>query len=648
MAIFMNKHLFGLPLVFASIISLAQPTPEALEAIKKQYPNARQINLERQQTFIIKNSGGKLNIKGDYHFQTLVLDDKLVTQNERKINYSPGFYEITDIEASTLVPDGNKYKKLPVKTFVDEGNMNGEAFYDGVKIKKFFYPGVTYGAITQLDFSYQFYEPSFLGAFYFSPGSPAVKQSLKVEVGSDVTIGYKFFGDSSKVKLTKTVSGSKTTYIWECNDVDEDKYYDDAVNFRYYEPHIYVYVANYKSASETKTLFSTPTDLYRHDYQFVKILNKDKPVDQLAQLIDSINTHSTSTEDRIRKTYYWVQQHIKYIAFEDGLGGQIPRQANDVFVKKYGDCKDLASLITFMLNQMNIPAYLTWIGTRDLPYSYYDLPLGYASNHMIAAVKSNDKWVFIDGTSKHTAYGTPSQFTQGKEGLISISPDSFVIQKVEIMAPAVNLDHEIISLTLKQEQLVGQGKRSISGYHKSNILSSVYYSGIDKKTEILEGVLKLGNNKCKIDHVTHNDFTSNDSTLELSYQFTLPDYVRFIDNEIYVNMHLRKLHGDDKIDTAGKRMAPRANGYGYLYDLTNEFILPDGYQVKKIPAGINLSENGFEYKVTYVQKDNKIIYRQVTSLNKLIIDASEFDSWNKRIDAINKNYKELVVLKRNN
>ena len=73
-------------------------------------------------------------------------------------------------------------------------------------------------------------------------------------------------------------------------------------------------------------------------------------------------------EAKARRIYKWVQQNIKYVAFEDGMEGFIPRDASLVCSRRYGDCKDMASILTKMLQYSGVEACFVWIGTRSLPY----------------------------------------------------------------------------------------------------------------------------------------------------------------------------------------------------------------------------------------------------------------------------------------
>jgi len=75
----------------------------------------------------------------------------------------------------------------------------------------------------------------------------------------------------------------------------------------------------------------------------------------------------TTELEKARSIFYWVQDNIRYIAFEDGYAGFVPQTVQDVFKNKYGDCKGMANLVTEMLKLAGLVVHMTWIGTKHLP-----------------------------------------------------------------------------------------------------------------------------------------------------------------------------------------------------------------------------------------------------------------------------------------
>ena len=102
----------------------------------------------------------------------------------------------------------------------------------------------------------------------------------------------------------------------------------------------------------------------------VENVNVEPANKELVSLVAKITADKKTDLEKVKAIYYWTQKNIKYIAFEYALGGFIPRESNEVFRKKYGDCKDNSSMLYRMLEIAGVKGHLTWIGTRSIPYTY--------------------------------------------------------------------------------------------------------------------------------------------------------------------------------------------------------------------------------------------------------------------------------------
>lgn len=54
---------------------------------------------------------------------------------------------------------------------------------------------------------------------------------------------------------------------------------------------------------------------------------------QLKKLVSELTANAQTDEQKTQLIYAWVQNNIKYIAFEDGLGGFVPRSSRRVSKK---------------------------------------------------------------------------------------------------------------------------------------------------------------------------------------------------------------------------------------------------------------------------------------------------------------------------
>jgi hypothetical protein len=181
-------------------------------------------------------------------------------------------------------------------------------------------------------------------------------------------------------------------------------------------------------------------------------------------------------KEKAQKIYEWVQANMKYVAFEEGIEGFIPRRAIDVYNRRFGDCKDMASILTALLQLAGLKAYFTWIGTRDIPYDYTDVALPITDNHMIAALYLDSGWIFLDGTDPNCIFGLPSSAIQGKQALIGISKDEYKIVRVPEVSVEKNMLVDSTYITLTDNGIKGHSSVYYNGYWGSDVYDRLMYT----------------------------------------------------------------------------------------------------------------------------------------------------------------------------
>jgi hypothetical protein len=89
---------------------------------------------------------------------------------------------------------------------------------------------------------------------------------------------------------------------------------------------------------------------------------------------------------KVDALYTYVSREIRYVAVEIGIGGYQPHPAPDVYKYKYGDCKDKATLLLTMLNDIGLRGYPALVGTRGDIEADPKVPTLATFDHMIVAL----------------------------------------------------------------------------------------------------------------------------------------------------------------------------------------------------------------------------------------------------------------------
>ncbi|HLY71502.1 MAG TPA: transglutaminase domain-containing protein [Puia sp.] len=611
--------------------------------MRKQFPDEKAVMLNKTLEYNISVKDGKPYVLSNESQQIEYLSANASAFMSEFGFFQSDFQQAIAYEAYTKTP---KDKKLMVSEFKTTTNKESFVFYDDVKETTFNFPAVEAGAIGNLHVSWINKDPHLLSPFYFSNYLPVINSELKIEVTKDIAIKYVILGlDTSQISVKIENKHRTNTYTFIYKNCPGDKKYDDAPAFSWFSPHVIFYIENYTDENGKKISYLSNTDdLYKLNYSFVQTINHSiNP--ELKQIVDSLTAGQSSPEKKARSIYSWVQHQIKYVAFEEGMEGFVPRDANLVCSRRFGDCKDMSSILTIMLNYAGVPAYFTWIGTRDLPYKFTQLPLPLVSNHMICTIKLNDNFIFLDGTDPTCVFGFPSYAIQDKEAMISISEQEYRILTVPVIDKNDNVLTDTTWLELSGNTIKGKIKKELTGYFAMHMYGNLMY--LDGKTskEDMKDEFQRGSNKFQLDTFQISKKETNNS-LTLGANFTLSDYVKKIGGDYFLNLNIFKFYEHEEIDYPRRKMPVEYN-FKYVKKYVTLLKIPDDFKVSYLPSGKSYHNAVWGFNMKYEQKENWVILTQEFDNNNLMLTQDEFEQWNKVLEYLFPLYKETLSLSKN-
>ncbi|MCX6232572.1 MAG: DUF3857 domain-containing protein [Bacteroidetes bacterium] len=646
----LKKRIFiFLYLSFITPYLIGQQVDKELELYKSIYPDEDAITILHSTSIEITLKNNKPIITESAKEQSLLLTKRSAVLNTAHVGYS-FFNKVIEYEAFTLVPVDNKYKKMEVKDIEDFKEDNNSIFYDDSKVKKFIFPGLIQGAKTYLSYTIQHNEPWLWGNYIFTNGgSPVEDMDVSLVFPDKVKIVWKVINDdSSKISFTEIKKGKKTIYQWKAHKLPKIKFEDNGPNYKWYTPILMIGIAEYiDDDNNTVKMMGSHKSLYKW-YRKMIDNSKNEVIPEMKAIVDSLISPNDSEKEKVKKIYYWSQQNISYVAFEDGYAGFTPGNSQDVFTKRYGDCKGKANLLKALLGIANIKSYLTWIGTTHLPYKRDDIPGKPVDNHMIVTYIGVDgKYYFLDPTDDFISMEFPTSFIQGKEAFIALSDTDYKIVTVPEIESARNTISDAMTIKIDKTKLIGSGNVTSHGYNHFLIANSFKTLPYDKQKLIFYNIFNKGNNKFILDTLTVINFNSPDSNVQLIYNYTIPDYITKMNDKIFVNLNLDKLRHYKNINCDDRQCGVFWQ-YKEILDFKYQLEIPAGYTVESIPPDSYYDNPEFGYKIKYTQINNQIILEKKLYSAFHLLEKSKIPIWNAMIKTFDKSVNQSVVLKKNN
>lgn len=634
-----NKHLYIL--AFLGIFSLTSNAQNTLEDYKKQYPDFNELVLNDSQTYDFSIENNKLKVVQDNHYESVILTENGIQNNKESFSYSE-LVKLQSYDAYSVIYDNGKERKIKVTQTNEIQSGQSSAFYDDVKERQLIFPNLEAGAKKVYHYQTEFVDPFLLHKFLFGSHLPIKNSSLEIKTEKNINIGYKIFNDpSNSIQFSRTEKKGKWIYKWTLKDVNPIKFEGNSPGFLYIVPHINVYIKDYTINNQKVDVLGDIDKLFAYYKGFTKNLNQTEDP-TLKAISLQITENLTNDDDKVKAIFYWVKDNIKYIAFENGYEGFIPREARLICERKFGDCKDMASIITAMAKYANVKnVFISWIGTREIPYSYNELPTPAVDNHMIAVYKKGEEYLFLDATDKETLYGIPTAFIQGKEALYG-EGNTYKIIPVPIVPAEKNEILEQVKLKIEKDKLVGSGKIEFNGYNRSRILLRIGDATNKTRFEMIKSLVLKGNNKFNLKDYTEENIKDRDKPYQIGYNFDLGNYIVKVDKEMYVNLFLDKPL--EKVIIEKDRSAKFEFEHLNYINTQYELDIPQNCTVKYLPKNFSLDNDYIKVDIVYEVKNNKITLNLRLKQKKLLLDQPDFELWNKTIKDLKSNYADTLIL----
>lgn len=536
---------------------------------------------------------------------------------------------------------GNSFGLYKNAKALDRSVTSSDIFYDDSRVKFFniMLPNMGFGAMVEVE--KRINDSKYLTRVMFHSGDAIGEKTIRLKVPSWLQLDIREMNFAGyKVEKTQETEGKKTVYTFTMKDLPPILSEKSALPAAYTLPHIIVLVKSFDADGKQYKGFENVSDLYK----WYNLLYKkcDNQVASIKAKATELVKGKTSDLEKVKSIFYWVQDNIRYIAFEDGYAGFVPQTAQDVFKNKYGDCKGMANLLTEMLRVNGLDAHMTWIGTKHIPYDY-TVPSLCVDNHCISTVYLGGKPYFLDATEKYVPIGEYAYRIQGKEALVG-KGDNYEVIKVPVADKAQNKILTQASFMLQENILKGHLKITFSGEERTGFHQ--YFQGLpaDRKKEFLQNVLEFGNDNLVAANVKTSDLDNREIPVVIEGDIDLSNNIIRDEKEVYAGIDFfpRKLTSYMPDE---KRMAPYEFNSIYTAEDEIELNIP-GYKVKDLPETMNQQATDYGFSGSYSQQESKILLKKQLTINTGRVKKDDFTNWSDFLKKLKDFNNNIVVVEK--
>ncbi|MAP54133.1 transglutaminase domain-containing protein [Altibacter sp.] len=472
---------------------------------------------------------------------------------------------------------------------------------------------------------------------YFTGEYRILQGTLVIEIPEwlDLEIlEFNFEGYQIEKTSSRSNDGQKVTYV--IKDMEPQSNEANTPGPSYIYPHVLFIAKAFHNGSQQQTLFNSVEDLFGWYNSLVESVEVDASV--FADKVTELTAGAISEEEKVKNIFYWVQDNIRYVAFEDGIAGFQPDSPQNVYTKRYGDCKGMAILTKAMLEEAGFDSRLVWIGTDRLAYDY-SIPSLTVDNHMICSVILDDETIFLDGTEKYNKYGEYATRIQNKQALLQ-DTNGYKILTVPAEKGTKNIDKTIYSLRIDGDVMQGTARKEYAGESRVSF-QNVYTSfGSSDKEEVLPRFLASGNSNYIVKDIKPFNEEDRDTDLTIEYDVRIENAVSSFDETIYIDIDPIKMASD---------MLFKERKSDFKFQIKEQQIteivleIPQGYRVD-MPQDIEVVNDWVDINVQYSLDGNILRYTKDINFKKRLVKKQHFDAWNAGFETLKENLNQQITL----
>jgi len=365
-----------------------------------------------------------------------------------------------------------------------------------------------------------------------------------------------------------------------------------------------------------------------------------EPSAPIKQKVADLTEGSPTALDKMKRLSAFVQDEIRYVAIELGIGGLQPHSAADVFTHRYGDCKDKVTLLKSMLTLIGIESDYFIINTERGSITR-DTPANLGFNHVILAIKlpaeiedpsllavSTDtqrgRILFFDPTDPLTPFGSLRGELQADYGLL-VTPDGGILTSTPKLPSRLNAVERTARMTLNENGTLQGDVREVWSGDRASEQRAIARASNQNTDRIrpIEAVVADSFTSFDILKATVTAARVNDQPLEWNYTLEAPHYAKPAGDLMLVRPRLLGTKSSALLETPHPRRFPIEFTGAERDSDVFEVELPAGYAVDELPAPVNEDYGFIAYHSKSEAVGHKLRYTRTFEIRDLSVPVAE-------------------------
>ncbi len=345
----------------------------------------------------------------------------------------------------------------------------------------------------------------------------------------------------------------------------------------------------------------------------------------------------------VRDVVESIAQEIRYVGLEFGIHGFQPYRTDQVWVRRFGDCKDQATLLSTLLRAAGIPAHVVLMRTRPRGRLQSPLPALGLFDHAIVWLPESQQ--FVDTTERTMGFGTLPAADIGAQVLVLDGTKRATLSQTPIPNALENGSQSDFSIVLRED-----GSGELSGRVTfRGVAASKQRTTYGNKSKQVHRVARMVNNRypgssIKNHSVTH--LSDLQRPLKLSFSAHLPSVGERMDTSIRLRQPLGGANLTTLYARSESRQHPLVLGSPSNFRFRYHYILPEGWNVRTLPENHEETSSFGHYRIHW-QRDSGAVRGEIRlQLDKDQVSSADYPAFYSFMRGLKERLKTDLILRR--
>jgi transglutaminase-like putative cysteine protease len=541
------------------------------------------------------------------------------------ISYSPSTEELKVVRARVWKQDG---AVLEAQDLGDrELGDNYVSMYYDMRSHQLRFAGLEKGDVIELEYSLTPTQRSSTSNGYFGElvlfagrGPAQLKRYVLIAPAAQ-----KVFVHAEKIAPANiTARDGSQVFVWEARSVAALPREPRSPGITEVSPYVHV-----STVGDWKQLGVWYADLVRPQFAL------DPPLEsELERVIKSAH----SEREKIAAIQEFVLRSTHYVALEFGIYSYKPYPVAQIYARRFGDCKDKASLMIALLRAAGIEAEIALVRTRSLG----DVASGPASialfNHAIVYIPKYELW--LDGTAEYAGRELPLD-DQGALALTVSLSGAAQLRHVPMSRAADNYTKHMIRASLSS-----RGEIQFSG---STVTRGEDAPGLRHDLAVRSQQLDMFRRELaevfptvQVDRVAVHGAEEFSSDISVDFQGALNSFQQ--KREVSLRSSWMPRSYVAALAAASTRTQDLVLPSPWTTEEEIRFALPEGAEVTALPRDQNISGSFGSVRLHYKKSGNEIVVQSHVEFEKARVSAQDYPAFRQFCSQVERSFRNEITV----